>query len=93
LPELNLPPKKPSLPKNFVKAPSPKSSEESVVPDSPPAEIDLIQTGMEVIHERFGKGKVVNLEGVGPNRKATVFFPAIGQKQLLLRFARLRIAD
>ncbi len=93
MPELNLPPKKPSLPKNFVKAPSPKSSEESVVPGDSLADIDLIQTGMEVIHERFGKGKVVNLEGVGPNRKATVFFPAIGQKQLLLRFARLRIAD
>ena len=46
---------------------------------------------MEVIHERFGKGKVVNIEGIGPNKKATVFFPAIGQKQLLLRFAKLRI--
>ncbi len=50
-----------------------------------------IQAGMEVEHERFGKGKVISLEGVGPNTKATVFFPGIGQKQLLLRFARLKI--
>lgn len=50
-----------------------------------------LQTGMEVEHERFGRGKVISLEGVGSNRKATVFFPQIGQKQLLLKFARLRI--
>lgn len=54
---------------------------------------DNIVTGMEVEHEKFGKGKVVNIEGEGPNRKATVFFQNIGQKQLLLRFAKLRIID
>jgi hypothetical protein len=31
------------------------------------------------------------MEGTGPNTKATVFFSGIGQKQLLLRFARLKI--
>jgi len=50
-----------------------------------------IQPGMEVEHDRFGKGKVISLEGFGPNKKATVFFPGIGQKQLLLRFARLKL--
>lgn len=50
-----------------------------------------LQTGMEVEHEKFGKGKVISLEGVGSNRKATVFFPQVGQKQLLLKFAKLRI--
>jgi DNA helicase-2/ATP-dependent DNA helicase PcrA len=49
--------------------------------------------GTEVIHDKFGKGKVINTEGTGSNRKAIVFFPGIGQKQLLLRFARLRIAE
>jgi len=52
---------------------------------------DDIQIGMEVEHERFGKGKVISMEGTGPNTKATVFFPGIGQKQLLLRFAHLKI--
>jgi hypothetical protein len=33
------------------------------------------------------------VEGIGPNRKATVLFPGIGQKQLLLKFAKLRIAE
>ena len=50
-----------------------------------------IQTGMEVEHIRFGKGKVINLEGNPPNSKATVFFHSHGQKQLLLKFAKLKI--
>lgn len=50
-----------------------------------------IVTGMQVSHERFGNGKVINIEGEGQNRKATVFFQSAGQKQLLLKFARLKI--
>lgn len=46
--------------------------------------------GMDVEHAKFGKGKVISMEGQGPNRKATVFFPGIGQKQLLLKFAKLK---
>jgi len=50
-----------------------------------------IQTGMQVEHPRFGMGKIINLEGEPPNRKATVFFKEHGQKQLLLKFAKLKI--
>ena len=50
-----------------------------------------IQSGMEVEHERFGKGKVLLIEGKAPDLKATVFFPGVGNKQLLLKFAKLRI--
>ncbi len=50
-----------------------------------------IQAGMTVEHQRFGKGKVQQIEGAFPNLKATVFFPNAGQKQLLLKFAKLRI--
>lgn len=52
---------------------------------------DLVIAGVEVLHERFGRGKVLNVEGSGPNAKATVFFNAVGQKQLLLKFAKLKI--
>jgi len=54
---------------------------------------DEIQSGMQVEHQRFGKGKVLNIEGVGASRKATVFFPAVGQKQLLLNYAKLKIVE
>jgi DNA helicase II / ATP-dependent DNA helicase PcrA len=50
-----------------------------------------IMVGMQVLHERFGTGKVIHLEGAAPNIKATVFFPDAGQKQLLLKFAKLKI--
>ncbi|MBN1340318.1 MAG: UvrD-helicase domain-containing protein [Bacteroidales bacterium] len=50
-----------------------------------------VRAGDEVMHDRFGKGKVLNVEGAGSNRKATVFFQAVGKKQLLLKFARLKV--
>ena len=49
--------------------------------------------GMTVEHERFGRGKVLKIEGRAPDLKATVFFPSAGQKQLLLRFAKLRVVE
>jgi DNA helicase-2/ATP-dependent DNA helicase PcrA len=50
-----------------------------------------IQPGVIIEHERFGQGKVLHLEGESPNIKATVFFKNAGQKQLLLKFAKLKI--
>lgn len=47
--------------------------------------------GMKVEHQRFGLGKVLRIEGAFPNIKATVFFHNAGQKQLLLRYAKLKI--
>ncbi len=61
-------------------------------PNFKPDEPSLIQAGMNVEHQRFGTGKVIHVEGEEPNRKATVFFQQIKQeKQLLLKFAKLRI--
>jgi DNA helicase-2/ATP-dependent DNA helicase PcrA len=60
---------------------------ESFTPDDP----SKIQSGMSVIHARFGAGKIIQVEGTEPNRKAVVFFKTAGQKQLLLKFARLKI--
>ncbi|HEX2394053.1 MAG TPA: UvrD-helicase domain-containing protein [Bacteroidales bacterium] len=65
-----------------------KPADPSFKPDNP----DLIQTGMKIEHATFGQGKVLHIEGVSPNRKATVFFQDTGEeKQLLLKFAKLRI--
>jgi DNA helicase-2/ATP-dependent DNA helicase PcrA len=60
-------------------------------PGFAPSDTSNLQVGMEVEHERFGFGKVINLEGSKPDIKATIFFKEIGQKQLLLKFAKLRI--
>ncbi|MCX6273088.1 MAG: UvrD-helicase domain-containing protein [Bacteroidetes bacterium] len=56
-------------------------------------DISSIQIGTMVEHQRFGKGKVLAVEGAGPNKKATVHFSEAGNKQLLLRFAKLRIIE
>jgi DNA helicase-2/ATP-dependent DNA helicase PcrA len=50
-----------------------------------------IQTGMQVEHSKFGIGKVILVEGTPGDLKATVFFEGFGNKQLLLKFAKLRI--
>jgi DNA helicase-2/ATP-dependent DNA helicase PcrA len=50
-----------------------------------------LQLGSMVQHDRFGHGKVIALDGDFPNNKVTVMFEGIGQKQLLVKFAKLRI--
>ncbi|MCE2772830.1 MAG: UvrD-helicase domain-containing protein [Bacteroidetes bacterium] len=52
-----------------------------------------LQVGQTVKHERFGTGQVLQLEGNFPNTKATVHFDQGGQKQLLLKFAKLEIVS
>jgi DNA helicase-2/ATP-dependent DNA helicase PcrA len=49
--------------------------------------------GQNVQHEKFGKGKITKLEGVGNDQKATVFFPHHGIKNLIVRFANLQIPE
>ncbi len=51
----------------------------------------LLKVDMEVSHQRFGKGKILTIEGSGQNAKATVQFTGAGKKQLLLKYARLKI--
>ncbi|MEO8150126.1 MAG: UvrD-helicase domain-containing protein [Bacteroidia bacterium] len=64
-----------------------RSAENDFIGDDP----NLITTGMEVEHARFGKGKVISMEGKFPDTKCTIFFAGEGQKQLLLKYAKLKI--
>ncbi len=52
-----------------------------------------LSAGTNVMHERFGKGQIVNLEGTGADKKAEIRFEIGGLKKLLLRFAKLQILD
>ncbi|PKP40098.1 MAG: ATP-dependent DNA helicase [Bacteroidetes bacterium HGW-Bacteroidetes-13] len=47
--------------------------------------------GNIVMHERFGKGEIISLEGTGGDRKAEIKFELGGVKKLLLRFAKLKV--
>ena len=46
---------------------------------------------MKVKHSIFGVGKVMKIDGENQNQKAIIFFNDHGQKQLLLKFAKLEI--
>lgn len=50
-----------------------------------------IQKGDVIIHNRFGKGKVVYTEGSGFDKKAEVEFETSGIKKILLKFAKYEI--
>ena len=67
---------------NFVKI---KSSTKSNLFDN------NLSMGNIVMHERFGKGVVVSIEGIGADKKAEIKFDQVGIKKLLLRFSKLKI--
>lgn len=50
-----------------------------------------LTVGNIVMHERFGKGEIIGLEGVGADKKAEIRFDVGGLKKLLLRFAKLNV--
>ena len=49
-----------------------------------------LAVGMTIEHDRFGRGRIVALEGEMPNAKAVIDFEFGGSKTLLLKFAKLR---
>jgi DNA helicase-2/ATP-dependent DNA helicase PcrA len=49
--------------------------------------------GALVNHTRFGRGKILSIEGVGSDKKAEILFDQGGVKKLLLRFAKLEVLD
>jgi DNA helicase-2/ATP-dependent DNA helicase PcrA len=64
-------------------------SSNEFIPDNP----QKLKVGMRVEHERFGMGKVMVIDTQSGDKKAIVLFEKAGQKQLLLKFARLKIFE
>ena len=50
-----------------------------------------INKGDHIIHNRFGKGKVIETEGEGADKKAEVKFGSSGVKRILLKFAKYKL--
>ncbi|WP_222984274.1 ATP-dependent helicase [Flagellimonas meishanensis] len=50
-----------------------------------------LSEGTLVNHTRFGKGKVLKIEGIGNDKKAEIQFEQGDVKKLLLRFAKLEV--
>ena len=86
-----------SKPKPVVRAPQPMWQQPirtTVSKPSTPSKAiaSTLSPGVAVIHERFGKGIVLSLEGAGDSACAMVKFEAVGVKKLLLKFAKLEVA-
>jgi DNA helicase-2/ATP-dependent DNA helicase PcrA len=72
-----------NVPKNLKKVSEIKPTSTGKIAD--------VQIGCFVIHETFGKGEVLGIEGTGPNKKAEIKFEKVGIKKLLLQFAKLQM--
>lgn len=51
-----------------------------------------LKEGDYVLHDKFGKGQIIQLQGSWPETKAVIQFEQNGSKSLLLKFARLNKA-
>ena len=58
-----------------------------------PVNAQQVVPEMVVYHPTFGTGKVVDIEGIGMQRKAKVMFAEGGIRVLLLKFAKLYIQE
>ncbi|MBO6792358.1 MAG: UvrD-helicase domain-containing protein [Balneolaceae bacterium] len=54
---------------------------------------DPFVVGAEVVHAKFGPGKIISRSGLGMDAKVVVFFKKRGQKKLMLRAAPLQLID
>ncbi|TAH11132.1 MAG: ATP-dependent DNA helicase [Runella slithyformis] len=59
--------------------------------DFAPSDTSNLVEGMRVEHPKFGFGVTTKLDINGTDRKATIKFDTVGEKTLLLSFAKLRI--
>ena len=50
-----------------------------------------LKIGQTVLHDRFGRGTVKDLQGEPSDMKAIILFDNAGEKKLLLNFAKLKI--
>ncbi len=60
-------------------------------PNNRVSEQVILEEGALVNHTRFGRGKVLKVEGVGSDKKAEIKFEKGDVKKLLLRFAKLEV--
>ena len=83
--------------REVIKTPVPKQthkgtfkpvSSASKAPASP-QNVMGFYVGERVEHSTFGQGKILEITGDGDNRKARIDFDDFGEKQLLLKYARL----
>ena len=62
--------------------------------DFKPSPISALFEGARILHPRFGKGKIVSIDGNISNKIATISFGAdIGDKRIMLKFAKIQLLE
>jgi len=64
---------------------TPRYEDESQIPVQ-------VKVGTRVVHDAFGQGKIIAVDGRGENTRAVVEFETVGRKHLMVKFAHLRPA-
>jgi len=54
-------------------------------------EFGRLRKGTIVYHNNFGRGRVIELSGRGDNKKAQIYFQKVGIKNIILKYASLKI--
>ncbi|AMM51955.1 ATP-dependent DNA helicase [Rufibacter sp. DG15C] len=78
--QLITPAKKPAAAPNYTPS-----------PDFTPSDTSNLQAGMRVEHPKFGFGTVTKMDTQGNSTKAIIEFEGVGEKTLLLSFAKLKV--
>ena len=62
----------------------------AVDPNFEPLPMTAFKVGMRIEHNRFGPGEILEITGNVPELKARVRFDELGEKLLLLKYAKMR---
>ena len=85
-------PFRPTMPTSVKPIPAARPAA-TTSPINPISSSSSLAVGTHILHNRFGRGEILRLEGTGDNTKATVQFENVGTKQLLLKFAKFEVID
>lgn len=62
-------------------------------PNFVPSDPSLLREGQTVEHSNFGRGRILEISGNPPQVKARVIFDRFGEKQILLKYSKMRIIE
>ena len=52
-----------------------------------------IKKGVNIFHDKFGKGSVLTVSGRGMDKKAEILFDEFGLKKIILKYAKMRVEN
>lgn len=63
---------------------------DGVSPPQTPVDINVFRPGMSVLHPQYGIGRIVSIDGAGPDRKGRIAFTLAGERTFILAKSPLR---